>query len=238
MQVPAHLSLGAIAAADLQPALPGARPLMRWGCFPAIHLASPPRRVRGALNLRADRSRHEAPHRLPTSAARPTARSKVRVTFRNLAPGSASAPGRAVWPTADSAWKALATSSEHSGRATSRGGDSWRSLSVAGEASATPLGVLIIQFCAGRVRRNPAGRLCELRVCSGPAGRPRPGREHNYVVRRWLKRLEPPSGRCGDGVSRLARSSRCYWDRDARHVGPAGRLSIGSGSVAICWPWF
>jgi len=85
MQVPAYLSLGAIAAAGLQPAFPGAPPLIRWGCFPAVHLVSPPRRARGVFNLPAGRSRHTAPCRLPTSTAEPTAGPKVHFICRDSA---------------------------------------------------------------------------------------------------------------------------------------------------------
>jgi len=58
--VAAHLRLGGLAAAVLQPAFPGACPLMRWGYLPAVDLASPPRRGLEALSRRCGPSRHVA----------------------------------------------------------------------------------------------------------------------------------------------------------------------------------
>src|SRR5215468_6996537 len=40
MQVPADVSLRVIVGCHLQPAFPGARPLIRWRRFPAVHLTS------------------------------------------------------------------------------------------------------------------------------------------------------------------------------------------------------
>src|SRR5215469_11010453 len=51
MQVPAYVSLGVIVGCYLQPAFPGARPLIRWRRFPAVHLTSPPGGARSAGNL-------------------------------------------------------------------------------------------------------------------------------------------------------------------------------------------
>jgi hypothetical protein len=48
MQVPAYVSLRVIAGCYLQPAFPGARPLIRWSRFPAVHLTSPPGGARSA----------------------------------------------------------------------------------------------------------------------------------------------------------------------------------------------
>src|SRR5215467_1569789 len=44
MQVPAYVSLRVVVGCYLQPAFPGARPLIRRSRFPAVHLTSPPRR--------------------------------------------------------------------------------------------------------------------------------------------------------------------------------------------------
>src|SRR5437667_9231476 len=48
MQVPAYVSLRIIAGCYLQPAFPGARPLIRWTRSPAVHLTSPPGGARSA----------------------------------------------------------------------------------------------------------------------------------------------------------------------------------------------
>src|SRR6266487_6701966 len=80
MQVPAYISLGVIAGCFLQPAFPGARPLIRWSRFPAVHLTSPPR-ARSAGNLPpllATATTWPVPTCLP-KAVKPTAGPKVLV---------------------------------------------------------------------------------------------------------------------------------------------------------------
>lgn len=80
MQVPAYISLGVIAGCFLQPAFPGARPLIRWSRFPAVHLTSPPRATSaGNLpRLLATATTWPVPTCLP-KAVKPTAGPKVLV---------------------------------------------------------------------------------------------------------------------------------------------------------------
>src|SRR6478672_5529853 len=90
-----------MAAGDLQPAFPGVRPLIRWGCFPAVHLASPPRRARGAFNLFGQATARGLTRRVRIGPAEPVAPQPLKLGVRSrrhteTPPGSVGVASAAV----------------------------------------------------------------------------------------------------------------------------------------------